>query len=141
MKNNNNNNNVGLKVRKLEVTVYEDGKAIGCFPKELFSNISNGAKQVCWGGIAEAAKNGMSPPLGSGNLPNGNFRVACYIRGIRYVNNENLGMPPKQSELQQYNGDSNCYGLQDGRTCGGFDQMYYCFTYGGTGGRCGAVQN
>ncbi|KAJ0054617.1 hypothetical protein Pint_03429 [Pistacia integerrima] len=109
---------------------------VGYWPKELFNHLSDGAETVAWGGIAIAGNNGISPPMGSGYTPDGNFRIGCYFRNIHFVNDQNKYQNPRIDATEEFVDKSGCYVLLNQRNCG-HDQMYYCFTFGGPGGKCG----
>uniref|UniRef100_A0A2N9GBP7 Neprosin PEP catalytic domain-containing protein n=1 Tax=Fagus sylvatica TaxID=28930 RepID=A0A2N9GBP7_FAGSY len=53
--------------------------ALGYWPKELFTNLGNGADTVFWGGMVYSNLPN-SPPMGSGLFKNGNYGNTCYMK-------------------------------------------------------------
>ena len=65
--------------------VDEDDKEIGFWPKNLFTDLANGANYVEWGGQVFSPPNVQSPPMGAGaNLAEGT-RNDAYCRKIKII--------------------------------------------------------
>ncbi|OMO84782.1 hypothetical protein COLO4_21841 [Corchorus olitorius] len=111
---------------------------IGYWPKELLPKLSNGANHVAWGGIAIADKQGNSPPMGSGHLPNSDCMRSCFFKSIKFQNNirSKKFLTPNDDATIHYVDKSGCYGIMDTKDCG-HKEFHYCFTFGGPGGKCG----
>ncbi|GMN30633.1 hypothetical protein TIFTF001_002882 [Ficus carica] len=109
---------------------------VGYWPKSLFPYMRDGTQQVAWGGIAKAGRNGISPPMGNGHFPDGNYNHACYFSHVHYVNNKNTMTPPGIPYIFQEVGKPKCYGLKNDQLLHQKD-LGYSFTFGGPGGKCG----
>ena len=114
----------------------EKDVSVGYWPKELFPYMGDGAKQASWGGIAQAGKDGISPPMGSGHFPDGDYSHACYFSHVHYVDHENvtasLGNNIPNTLFEQVD-KPNCYGLKNEQLVNQQD-LGYSFTFGGPGG-------
>ena len=65
--------------------VDEDDKEIGFWPKNVFTDLANGANYVEWGGEVFSPPNVQSPSMGSGaNLAEGT-RNDAYCRKIKII--------------------------------------------------------
>ncbi|KAK3183037.1 hypothetical protein Dsin_030323 [Dipteronia sinensis] len=117
------------------LVVSKDNKFVGYWPKELFNDLIDGAETVAWGGFAVAGESRNCPPMGSGYMPDGSFRVGCYFRNIHIVNDKNAYKNPGDDATVEYVDKTGCYGLNNQKNCG-HDELYYCFTFGGPGCRC-----
>ncbi|OMO95957.1 hypothetical protein COLO4_15587, partial [Corchorus olitorius] len=109
---------------------------IGYWPKELLPKLRYGANYVAWGGIAIADKQGNSPPMGSGHMPNNDYKRSSFFRSIQIMMDQSPFFPPADDTTVQYVDKSGCYGIVDKKDCGR-KELHYCFTFGGTGGQCG----
>ncbi|OMO99228.1 hypothetical protein CCACVL1_03883 [Corchorus capsularis] len=111
---------------------------IGYWPKELLPKLSNGANHVAWGGITIADKQGNSPPMGTGHLPNSDCTRSCFFKSIKFQNNihSKKFLTPNDDATIHYVDKSGCYGIMDTRDCG-HKQFHYCFTFGRPGEKCG----
>ncbi|EXB99729.1 hypothetical protein L484_023259 [Morus notabilis] len=93
-------------------------------------------KLVAWGGIAKPGKKGISPRMGNGHFPDGNYRHACYFSHVHYVNNKNKMVPPGNPCTFQNVDKPKCYRLKNDLLLHQKD-LGYSFTFGGPGGKCG----
>jgi hypothetical protein len=110
-------------------------ESIGYFPATLFHNFG-GAEVVGWGGVAVGPPNGLSPPMGSGLFPDGNYKHACSFRQVQYKNNTgDLNVPQKFRYNIIIDYGNSCYDLRDDKYQG--EYMGYAFEFGGPGGECG----
>ncbi|XP_019423330.1 PREDICTED: uncharacterized protein LOC109332761 [Lupinus angustifolius] len=112
-----------------------DGKSVGYFPSELFSNMSR-ADVVGWGGRVYGVVDGTSPQMGSGYFPDGNLRHACFMRRISYIVSGSLQLEqPNQKLLHISVDNSNCYNV---KYLGFLDENNRdTIQFGGPGGDCG----
>ena len=111
---------------------------VGYWPSKLFPYMRVGTTQVGWGGIAQAAKTGISPPMGNGRFPDGDYRRACYFSNVHYVDHKNTMVSlgnQKSNQLFQEIDKPKCYGLKNSKLMN--TNMGYSFTFGGPGGKCG----
>jgi len=101
----------------------------------LFSNLGS-ASIVGWGGRTKAKVGGLSPPMGSGHVPDGNRAHASYFRSPKI--NRAPGEPdytPANTRTGGFSDNTNCYGVY----------YYYksdvseegVIQFGGPGGKCG----
>nr|VDD58643.1 unnamed protein product [Brassica oleracea] len=112
---------------------------IGYWPKELFNLLDNGANMVGVGGVVQASRSGLSPPMGNGNLPNGGRQDSGIFTNIEVLNSNY-----KQRKMNSFRTDNlldsdKCYGLRIG-TVKPFHRTHlgFFFNYGGPGGiSCG----
>ncbi|XP_024026487.1 uncharacterized protein LOC21406029 [Morus notabilis] len=89
-------------------------------------------KLVAWGGIAKPGKKGISPRMGNGHFPDGNYRHACYFSHVHYVNNKNKMVPPGNPCTFQNVDKPKCYRLKNDLLLHQKD-LGYSFTFGGPG--------
>ncbi|PON45350.1 hypothetical protein PanWU01x14_259610 [Parasponia andersonii] len=106
---------------------------VGYWPKKVFPY---GTQEVAWGGIAQAGRNKISPAMGNGHFPDGNYRQACYISDVHYVDHKNKMVAPVTAYTLQHVDKPKCYGLKNDRLMGP-KNFGYSFTFGGSGGKCG----
>ncbi|OMO65162.1 hypothetical protein COLO4_31479 [Corchorus olitorius] len=87
---------------------------IGYWPKELLPKLSNGANHVAWGGIAIADKQGNSPPMGSGHMPNDDDTRSSYFKSIKFLNEAGgQFLTPNDDDITYSADESGCYGSED----------------------------
>ncbi|PON86008.1 hypothetical protein TorRG33x02_182130 [Trema orientale] len=116
----------------------EQNDMIGYWPKELVPYLGKAATDVAWGGIALAGNDGNSPPMGSGEYPDGFYDRAAYFRDIRYLKKGLKQVSPTNEDVVDEIVDvSKCYGLQNDKLTRS-DFWGYRFAFGGPGGgsRC-----
>lgn len=82
--------------------VINDEIQVGYWPLELFTHMAEGADTVTYGGTASAGKNGISPPMGSGHKPDGNWTHAAYFNNVRIVNENDYMRLPGQNEMEEF---------------------------------------
>lgn len=87
-----------------------------------------------WGGFTIAGKNRVSPPMGNGRKPDGDYFHACYFIDMTYVDPSGVAYPPQQAN--KISDTWNCYGLKNGSTSLGSRSVGYGMTFGGPGGLC-----
>ncbi|KAK7253122.1 hypothetical protein RIF29_37565 [Crotalaria pallida] len=111
------------------------GEYLGYFPGSLFSDDMSYADGGGWYGRTTTPAGGLSPPMGSGHLPDGEFGHACFIRVMAFVNQTGEYMWPEMKSVGIYTDNPNCYGVQ---YTGYVDEaMLYSMQFGGPGGNCG----
>ncbi|KAI3943693.1 hypothetical protein MKW98_004198 [Papaver atlanticum] len=71
---------------------------IGYWPIELFPAFAPGATYIYWGGRVKAGKNGITPPMGSGQLPNENPSCSGFFQHLKYIDMNNQFLQPKEIE-------------------------------------------
>ena len=54
-------------------------KAVGYYPKELFTTLKGGADGVGWGGEVASSTTELAPGMGSGHFPELGAQKACFI--------------------------------------------------------------
>ncbi|KAK7321489.1 hypothetical protein VNO77_32192 [Canavalia gladiata] len=129
---------IGISINQDSVTknwwLIIENKTIGYFPAQLFSNMSS-AEKVGWGGFTRARPGNVSPPMGSGLFPDGQFVHASYFRNISYQNVSRLENIPSRYTKYSLITNSDCFGLQDY----GYRSRKFGYTieFGGPGGACG----
>ncbi|KAG9441279.1 hypothetical protein H6P81_017133 [Aristolochia fimbriata] len=78
---------------------YGGNKAIGYWPKELFTNLGEFATNISWGGEVVGPYNENKPPMGSGDYAELGFSKACYFRDIQLMDKFSAFYDPEQTEL------------------------------------------
>ncbi|KAK7321484.1 hypothetical protein VNO77_32181 [Canavalia gladiata] len=111
-----------------------ENKIIGYFPAQLFSNMGS-AEQVGWGGLTKSRPGAVSPPMGSGSFPDGQFVHASYFRNISFHNVSRLENIPQKYFRRSLITNPTCFGLQDYGDKGA--NFGYTIEFGGPGGNCG----
>ncbi|KAI3964768.1 hypothetical protein MKW92_012878 [Papaver armeniacum] len=109
------------------------GIPIGYYPSSLFTELSNTATQINWGGeiIDEKSKGRhTSTQMGSGHFPSeGGLNISSYFNWVQVVDENNLIKDPQHVEKSVTN--PNCYNLQIDHDH--YDTNGYGFYYGGIG--------
>ncbi|XP_004292028.1 PREDICTED: uncharacterized protein LOC101298862 [Fragaria vesca subsp. vesca] len=108
---------------------------VGYWPKEILPHLRAGAGEVGWGGLTMATGKD-SPPMGSGQYPDGTTNHAAYFRNLHYLRAWNKPLVPSDKyPVFEFIESTGCYGLQNDK---GTRQGYwgYSFLYGGPGGSC-----
>ncbi|KAF3438675.1 hypothetical protein FNV43_RR21439 [Rhamnella rubrinervis] len=116
--------------------VERNNLSIGYWPKELFNHLGDGAEVVRYGGTS-ASKTGLSPQMGTGSLPNRDYRT-----GVGYfIQNKIMGSDFVMNDILLTEMVKN---VDTSTAC--YDLGYYgfvasdvreTFSYGGPGGSCG----
>lgn len=114
--------------------IHQNNVAVGYFPAKLFSNLSS-ADKVGWGGRTLTPRNSLSPTMGSGYFPDGNFDHACYFTYISYRNASRINYGPENYQIEKYVDNPNCFGLTYYGNL--HRKVEYCLQFGGPGGDCG----
>ncbi|KAF8100614.1 hypothetical protein N665_0220s0018 [Sinapis alba] len=112
---------------------------IGYWPKELFNLLDNGANMVGVGGVVQASRSGLSPPMGNGNLPNGGRQDSGVFTNIEVLNSNYEQRKMNSFRTENLLDSEKCYGLRIG-TVKRFRRTHlgFFFNYGGPGGiSCG----
>ncbi|KAL0757295.1 hypothetical protein Bca101_094963 [Brassica carinata] len=112
---------------------------IGYWPKELFNLLDNGANMVGVGGVVQASRSGLSPPMGNGNLPNGGRQNSGIFTNIEVLNSNYKQRKMNSFRTENLLDSDKCYGLRIG-TVKPFHRTHlgFFFNYGGPGGiSCG----
>ncbi|KAI4298165.1 hypothetical protein L6164_031757 [Bauhinia variegata] len=114
--------------------IYLNNIAIGYWPKELFSHMANGASFVRYGGETLTSLDGVSPPMGSGELPSTLLNVADYFAVVVSVD-ENYATTDVNPDRLKKNCDTGTayYDLLYLGDQGGF--LKQTFSFGGPGGK------
>ncbi|RZC51723.1 hypothetical protein C5167_020147 [Papaver somniferum] len=109
------------------------GESVGYYPSSLFTELSNKATTIQWGGeIVNAKSKGRhtATQMGSGHFPSeGGLKTSSYFNWVQVVDENNMSMDPKDFDLEATN--PNCYDLKvddSHRDTNGFG-----FYYGGPG--------
>ncbi|EOA33263.1 hypothetical protein CARUB_v10022287mg [Capsella rubella] len=107
---------------------------IGYWPKELFNLMDNGANMVRVGGVVQASRKGLSPPMGNSLFPNKDSRESAHFTNIKVmdINYEQRGID--FFSTQKLLDSPKCYGLRTGNV----KLLDFFINYGGPGGNsCG----
>ncbi|XP_057453070.1 uncharacterized protein LOC130744929 [Lotus japonicus] len=109
---------------------------IGYWPKQIFTHLSKGSSLIRYGGETFAPPNTISPPMGSGRLPQELFKNSGFIADLMIVDS-NYNEVEVNSKYMKPNCDttSNCYDA----LYHGYEGPIYrqAFLFGGPGGQCG----
>ncbi|XP_061338521.1 protein neprosin-like [Gastrolobium bilobum] len=109
-------------------------KNVGYFPAALFSNMVP-ADQVGWTGSTITDVGSPSPPMGSGDFPNGDTSRSCYFRQITFRNENQIEQGPSKGNWDTFSDIPNCY---DVKYYGWVNDAFgYTLLFGGPGGNCG----
>lgn len=107
---------------------------VGYLPKELFPHLQYRAKVVGWGGVAYRRNEEISPPMGTGYMPDGHYNHAAYFTNLTYCAYNYVGRKPSYYNTECQYVASNCFGLQN---LSDSQQPWRTrFLYGGPGGHC-----
>ncbi|KAI3956134.1 hypothetical protein MKW98_027448 [Papaver atlanticum] len=71
---------------------------IGYWPIELFPAFAPGATYIYWGGRVKTGKNGITPPMGSGRMPNEYPACSGFFQHLKYIDTNNQFLQPKEIE-------------------------------------------
>lgn len=113
-----------------------DNVNVGYWPKELFTDLSNGAYLTSWGGQTYPGANGQFPPMGNGKFPD-KYVDTCYFDGVNYfVGEKNYDILTSQVHVNIKGSD--CYRLDFTEDDEGLVTRPFRFTFGGPGGSCTA---
>ncbi|GMY12327.1 hypothetical protein FCV25MIE_07566 [Fagus crenata] len=102
--------------------------ALGYWPKELFTNLGNGADTVFWGGMVYSNLPN-SPPMGSGLFKNGNYGNTCYMRQMSVRTVPGAPFVTADDALVLYK-NSRCFDAAGYENVGSWG---YRFLFGGEG--------
>ena len=108
-------------------------EAVGYWPVDIFKEFGDYATHINFGGkIYNTEPGGIhtSTQLGSGHFPSEGFGRACFIRNIRYHNNNRTFVSPDPKEFQQLVKKPQCYGLN---LSAGKDNFETHIFFGGSG--------
>ena len=114
----------------------EDYGNIGYWPKEIFTHLSKGSSLIRYGGETFAPPNMISPPMGSGKLPETLFRNSAFMATLEIVDSNYNEVEVTPENMKSYcDTSSSCYDL----LYHGDEGLEYnqAFLFGGPGGRCG----
>ncbi|KAI3950977.1 hypothetical protein MKW98_026431 [Papaver atlanticum] len=115
---------ISLEFGKWWLTIHEDIQ-IGYWPSELFPAFAPGAGWIYWGGRVKAGKDGVSPPMGSGQQMDDHAYHNGYIEQVQYVD---MTSNPQRPETIEYTID--CFEHYNAR----YYQKNDIVHFGGTGG-------
>ncbi|KAF2590181.1 hypothetical protein F2Q70_00041537 [Brassica cretica] len=87
---------------------------IGYWPKEIFNLLDNGANMVGVGGVVQASRSGLSPPMGNGNLPNGGRQDSGIFTNIEVLNSNYKQRKMNSFRTENLLDSDKCYGLRIG---------------------------
>ncbi|WVZ65286.1 hypothetical protein U9M48_014680 [Paspalum notatum var. saurae] len=87
---------------------------LGHFPKELFTNLNDGA-DVGWFAFVDYRKNEPGPPMGSGHFPKEGERKAAYFKKIQLFDSRAnaYDLQPGQSDLTRVFTQQECYNVSE----------------------------
>ncbi|XP_045792037.1 uncharacterized protein LOC123886797 [Trifolium pratense] len=113
----------------------DDQAHVGYWPKEIFTHLSNGASKVRFGGETFAASNTVSPPMGSGRLPQDGYQYSALMGLLQHIDTNYNQIDLYPAFLKVYNdAKKDCYDLTFK------ENLTYVFRrailYGGPGGNC-----
>ncbi|KAK9147746.1 hypothetical protein Scep_006503 [Stephania cephalantha] len=104
----------------------------GYWPSALFTVINDGAAAVGWLGGVSSPVNQLSPQMGSGVFPDGNFGHSCYFLNMRVCDSQ-LNLSNADNAVF-YTDKPACYGVMNN---GFLPKMGgYAMMFGGPGGKC-----
>ncbi|CAK8567629.1 unnamed protein product [Lathyrus sativus] len=109
-------------------------ECFGYWPKELFPHLSSGASIIRYGGETYAPTGMVSPPMGSGRLPQEKFRNSNFVERVKIINSEynEIDVNPINMKINK-NANLSCYDLLYRGYEGSLRQQ--AFLYGGPGGK------
>ncbi|XP_057452707.1 uncharacterized protein LOC130744550 [Lotus japonicus] len=107
---------------------------IGYFPAELFSGYFLYADQGGWTGKTISGDL-PSPPMGSGHLPDGNYRHSAYISRMAFRNLERQDVVPLTGMLALDADSPQCYNVTWEKYVD--DNLQHVIEFGGPCGNCG----
>jgi hypothetical protein len=109
--------------------INQESIKLGYWPKELFSNLGNGADTVFWGGMVYSNLP-ASPPMGSGLFQNGRYDRTCFMENVNVITVAGAPFTTADDALVQYK-NTRCYNAADYSNVEGWG---YRFLFGGEGG-------
>ncbi|OVA01245.1 protein of unknown function DUF239 [Macleaya cordata] len=114
--------------------VYERNIYVGYWPNSLFPLFVAGGSYLYWGGHVQAGGDGVTPRMGSGHFPDGDYHHSCYFNRIQYVDGSNSTVDPNEDKIVKINQCETWhrvkyYGYQR-------DEQRHTFQFGGPGGQC-----
>lgn len=106
---------------------------VGYWPKELFNHLNSGATKVRYGGTTMTDV--LSPPMGSGEFPNGDYKFVCYMLQVKIVNSGFKLIDIIESAMSRNADVPKCYDVH----ATGFQgsNLGETLAFGGPGGDCG----
>ncbi|CAF1867317.1 unnamed protein product [Brassica rapa] len=111
-----------------------DNEVIGYWPKELFTELNEGASLVRYGGNTFMSTDEMSPPMGNGHFPVAEFLETAYFKNVLIIDSNYIRVYIQYRKLRCYADVYYCFEVTYwgyGRTTGD------SFSFGGPGGKCG----
>ena len=105
---------------------------MGYYPAAIVFNL-NHPNVIGWGGVADSLSNKNSPPMESGEFPDGIDNHASFTN-IQYRNQGNTTLVPQSTHYQIINDSPKCYGLKYDGDKG--QPLGFTFQFGGPGGQC-----
>ncbi|KAK2385469.1 hypothetical protein QL285_072705 [Trifolium repens] len=67
---------------------YNPEVQVGYWPRDMFTHLSTGASKVRFGGETFAAPNTLSPPMGSGRLPQDGYQYSSLFGRIQHIDTD-----------------------------------------------------
>ncbi|XP_058734286.1 protein neprosin-like [Vicia villosa] len=109
-------------------------ECFGYWPKEFFPHLSSGASVIKYGGETYTPPGMVSPPMGSGRLPQEKFKNSSFMKNIEIINLEynEIDIQPKNMKVNK-GGNLNCYDLIYLGDQGAF--VHQALLFGGPGGK------
>lgn len=87
---------------------------VGYWTQELIPRLSKYATQIAWGGTASSPPSAeYTPPIGSGQFAEYNFREACYIRRLQVMDESGNFHDPNWDRLGVYRSHDYCYDIKE----------------------------
>ncbi|KAJ1437909.1 hypothetical protein SESBI_03334 [Sesbania bispinosa] len=108
---------------------------VGYWPKEIFTHLSEGSSVIRYGGETFAPPDMVSPPMGSGRLPQELFKNSGFIGRLQITDSEYKETDVDPKDMKPYlDAKLDCYDL----IYHGYEGPVYwqAFLYGGPGGQC-----
>ncbi|CAJ2676169.1 unnamed protein product [Trifolium pratense] len=108
---------------------------VGYWPRDIFTHLSTGASKVRFGGETFAAPNTVSPPMGSGRLPQDGFQYSALMGVLQHIDTNYNQIDLYPAYMKVYNdAKKECYDLIFK------ENLTYLYRrailYGGPGGHC-----
>lgn len=115
--------------------VYDNDLVFGYYPNEIFTHLEGGATFLQFGGFTHGSPDGLSPPMGKGQLPDPDFKKNSFFYQLKVQNINGDFVDVSINKFTKVVDNKTCY---DARSWGNqMGKLLQTFSYGGPGGRCG----
>lgn len=101
--------------------------------------MDNGASMVGVGGVVQASRSGLSPPMGNGKFPGKGPLRSAIFSNVDVLNSKYEKRKINSLPIEQLLDSTRCYGLRIGKRVRFWTSpLGFFFNYGGPGGiSCG----